>query len=71
MEAAIAGLQVIKKKCEQEEDLKITEERWMFDLGTLFVGLNLHNEVLSNKRRNFGAARIVNPQCPFLKNKQL
>ena len=50
MEAAIAGLQVILlDKCEQEEDLKAIEDRWMCDLGTLFVGLNSHNEVLNNR----------------------
>ena len=55
LEAAISALQVVLLDCcEQEEDLKSVEDRWMCDLGTLFVGLNKHNEVLSNKRRSFG-----------------
>ena len=47
---------ILLDKCDQEEELKRTEDRWMCDLGTLCVGLNSHNEVLSNQRRNFGAA---------------
>ena len=57
IEAAIAGLQVVLvDRSAEEVDLKKKEDRWMVNLGTLFVGLNSHNEVLSNKRRNFGAA---------------
>ena len=57
MEVAISALQVvIVDGCDREEELKQTEDRWMCNLGTLFVGLNSHNEVLSNNRRNFGAA---------------
>ena len=57
LEAAIAGLKVVLlDRCEEEKDLKKKEDRWMCNLGTLFVGLNSHNEVLSNRRRNFGHA---------------
>ena len=57
LEAAIGALQVVLvDSCDSEADLKKTEDRWMCNLGTLFVGLNSHNEVLSNNRRNFGAA---------------
>ena len=64
MEVAISALQVvIVDSCDREEELKQTEDRWMCNLGTLFVGLNSHNEVLSNNRRNFGAA-WWDPQCP-------
>ena len=57
IEAAIAALQVVLvDSCEQEGGLKRIEDQWMCNLGTLFVGLNTHNEVLSNNRRNFGAA---------------
>ena len=57
LEEAIASLQVVLlDSCEQEKDLKRQEDKWMCNLGTLFVGLNSHNEVLSNRRRNFGLA---------------
>ena len=57
LEATIAALQVVLvDSCEQEGGLKLKEDRWMCNLGTLFVGLNSHNEVLANNRRNFGAA---------------
>ena len=57
IEAALGLLQVILvDQCDQEKDLKTTEDKWMCNLGTLFVGLNSHNEVISNKRRNFGVA---------------
>ena len=32
--------------CGMEEELNKTADRWMCNLGTLFVGLNPHNEVL-------------------------
>ena len=57
LEEAIAALQVVLVDCcEQEKELKKQEDRWMCNLGTLFVELNSHNEVLSNRRRNFGLA---------------
>ena len=57
LEEAIAKLQVVLLDCcDQEKDLKRQEDKWMCNLGTLFVGLNSHNEVLSNRRRNFGLA---------------
>ena len=41
--------------CEEEKDLKKLEDKWMCNLGSLFVGgLNSRNEVTSNRRRNFG-----------------
>ena len=49
MEAASAGLQVVfLDSWEDEQGLKKTEDKWMCDIGTLFTGLNSHNEVLSN-----------------------
>ena len=39
---------------ENEENLKLLEDRWILKMGTLFTGLNSHNEVLSNRRRNYG-----------------
>ena len=57
IEAALSLLQVILvDQCDEEKDMKKTEDIWMCNLGTLFVGLNSHNEVLLNKRRNFGNA---------------
>ena len=57
IEAALNLLQVILvDQCDQEQDLKTTEDKWMCNLGTLFVGLNSHNEVISNKRGHFGVA---------------
>ena len=58
LEAANSALQVVLLDCcEQEEDLKSVEDRWICDFGTLFVGLKTLNEVLSNKRRNFGTSK--------------
>ena len=57
MEEAISSLQVVLvDSCEVEKDLKKLEDTWMYNLGTLFIGLNSHNEVLSNRRRNYGMA---------------
>ena len=57
IEEAIAGLKVVLlDSCNEEKDLKKTEDMWMCNMGTLFGGLNSHNEVLSNRRRNFGLA---------------
>ena len=57
IEAALGQLQIVLlDQCEKESELKKTEDMWMCNLGTLFVGLNSHNEVISNKRRNFGMA---------------
>ena len=47
---------VLVDSCEVEKDLKKLEDTWMCNLGTLFTGLNSHNEVLSNRRRNYGMA---------------
>ena len=55
IEEAIAGLKIVLLDCcKEEKDLKKTEDMWMCNMGTLFGGLNSHNEVLSNRRRNFG-----------------
>ena len=57
MEEAISALEVVLlDSCEVEKDLKKLEDTWMCNLGTLFTGLNSHNEVLSNRRRNYGMA---------------
>ena len=57
LEAAISGLKVVLLDCcNEESNLKKIEDTWMCNLGTLFVGLNSHNEVLTNRRRNYGLA---------------
>ena len=57
IEAALSLLQVVLlDQCEKEADMKKTEDMWMCNLGTLFVGLNSHNEFISNRRRNFDMA---------------
>ena len=57
LEEAISALKVVLvDSCEMEKDLKKLEDIWMCNLGTLFSGLNSHNEVLSNRRRNYGMA---------------
>ena len=40
-----------------ERDLKRREDTWICNLGTLFVGANTRNEVLSNNRVNYGRGR--------------
>ena len=55
IEEAISKLKVVLvASCEEEEQLKRLEDRWMLKMGTIFTGLNSHNEVLSNRRRNYG-----------------
>jgi len=55
IEEAIRNLKVTLVDCsENEENLKLLEDRWILKMGTLFTGLNSHNEVLSNRRRNYG-----------------
>ena len=55
IEEAINNLKVTLVDCsDKEEDLKLLEDRWILKMGTLFTGLNSHNEVLSNRRRNYG-----------------
>ena len=39
-----------------EKGLKRIEDKCMVNLGTLFTGANSRNEVLSNKRRNYGGS---------------
>ena len=39
------------------KDLKRREDTWICNLGTLFVGANTRNEVLSNTRVNYGRGR--------------
>ena len=59
LEAAISGLKVVLlDSCNEESNLKKIEYTWMClcNLGTLFVGLNSHNEVLTNRRRKYGLA---------------
>ena len=60
MEVAIANLQVTLVDClmgeYSEKGLKRIEDKWMVNLGTLFTGANSRNEVLSNKRRNYGGS---------------
>ena len=55
MEEAIRKFQVaLVDSVEEVKHLKRNEDNWMCNLGTLFVGLNTRNEVLSNNRINFG-----------------
>merc|ERR1711872_322021 len=55
IEEAIRNLKVTLVDCSEiEENLKLLEDRWILKMGTLFTGLNSHNEVLSNRRRNYG-----------------
>ena len=57
LEAAIGALQVVLvDSFDTKANLEKTDDRWMCNLGTLFLRLNSHNKVLSNKRRNVGAA---------------
>ena len=39
-----------------DRGLKRIEDMWMVNMGTLFVGANRRNEVLSNNRRNHGGS---------------
>ena len=65
-ETHISRLEVtLLDSCQEEKDLKKTEDRWICNMGTLFGGgLNKRNEVLSHRRRNFGGSRLP----PLLKN---
>ena len=60
MEVAIANLKVTLVDClmgeYSEKGLKRIEDKWMVNLGTLFTGANSRNEVLSNRRRNYGGS---------------
>ena len=40
----------------QDNGLKKIEDKWMVNIGTLFVGGNTRNEVLSHKRKNYGGS---------------
>ena len=58
MEEAIKNLKVTILDCvEKEWQLKKKEDSWMCNLGTLFVGGNTKNEILSNNRVNYGGGR--------------
>ena len=55
MEDAIANLRVtLVDCCELEPDLKRCEDGWILKMGTVFNGLNNKNEILNNRRRNWG-----------------
>ena len=48
IEEAIGNLKVTLVDCsENEENLKMLEDRWILKMGTLFTGQNSHNEVLT------------------------
>ena len=54
LEEAISNLQVSMVDSVKEiKHLKRIEDIWKCNLGTLFVGLNTRNEVLSNNRVNY------------------
>ena len=57
-EEAIRNLEVtLLDSVVDERDLKRREDTWICNLGTLFVGANTRNEVLSNNRVNYGRGR--------------
>ena len=60
MEVAISNLQVTLVDHWvgdfQDRGLKRLEDTWMVNMGTLFVGANSRNEILNNKRRNYGGS---------------
>ena len=54
-ELAIGNLKVtLLDTVKEEKDLKRREDKWMCALGTIFVGANSRNEILSNRRINYG-----------------
>ena len=58
IEVNITRLEVtLLDSCEEEKQLKRIEDKWMCNLGTLFQGgLNTRNEVVNNRRRNYGGS---------------
>ena len=55
MEEAISNLKVTLVDCvRNERELKSKEDAWMCNLGTLFTGSNSKNEILNNRRINYG-----------------
>ena len=59
LEVHISRLEVtLLDSCEEEKDLKRLEDKWMCNMGTLFLGggLNSRNEVINNRRRNYGGS---------------
>ena len=58
MEEAIKNLKVtLVDSVSEVGELKSKEDAWMCNLGTLFTGSNSKNEVLTNRRVNFGIGR--------------
>ena len=58
IEEAIGNIKVTLVDCsENEENLKLLQDRWILKMGTLFTGLNSHNEVLSNRTGNYGKSQ--------------
>ena len=54
-ELAISNLKVtLVDTVKEEKELKRREDKWMCALGTIFVGSNSRNEILSNRRINYG-----------------
>ena len=54
-EAAISCLEVtLVDSTDSELSLKVCEDRWILNMGTLFKGFNKKDEVLSNNRKQFG-----------------
>ena len=60
METHMEKLQVtLLDSCQEEKDLKRSEEKWICNLGTFFgVGLNSRNEVVNKSRIKCGAPVI-------------
>ena len=58
MEVAISNLKVTLVDSllseYKERGLQSMEDKWMVNLRTPFTGANSRNEVLSNRRRNYG-----------------
>ena len=58
LEGPISRLQVVLLDSVMDvRKLKQKEDEWICNLGTLFVGCNTKNEILSNKRVNYGRGR--------------
>lgn len=59
-ELAISNMKVtLLDTGKEEKDLKRREDKWMCALGTIFVGANSRNEILSNRRIYYGGGVTI------------
>ena len=59
IEDALCRLRITLADCVQEEKyLKKTVDHWICNLGTICVGLNSKNDILSNNIVNFRGGRV-------------